>query len=256
MKNLILILFFTLILFQLGCDSNISKKKSTTTQEVVASEKKTPSLDEIRAFRDTPEYQAIKDSGHLILNQFYELYDAEKHDNAVELYFKNKGKILVALETTTEIYNFHLDYIIPLIENTIEEDEEVFNLVIDILELDLVCTELVIEKSDWKKIPEHYGSLMSKLGQFYFWAGMYEKAIENNDKIFNYLDEVSVPDSSQYFGRQYYNRGIIYNKMNNSIKALECFQKSKRIFEHLDMQDEEVYLDCLNLIETINKAQH
>ena len=92
MKNTFLTICFTLILFQSGCGSQNNKSNSSITQEIAAS--KTPSLEEIRTFRDTPEYQAIKDTGHLILKQIYALSDAEKEDDAVDLYFKEKGYIL------------------------------------------------------------------------------------------------------------------------------------------------------------------
>jgi len=239
MKIKILTLLFTLAICQSGCNHQRTNSQSTQKKE------------EIREFLASSLYQTTIDSSQNVVSVFLRLYESRQFEEALDLYLSDRASFILAFKTTTERYDFLQEYIIPLIDYYKDEDEGT-SLLIDILKLELSIAEGVIIESAWKVIPEHYGHLVSYLGQVYIEAGDYEEAIEMNNKIIEYLKKVDSPDSLD-FGLTLYNKGYVYSIMGNATLALEPLMECKGIFEKLNLREHQVYLDCIELIKEILK---
>lgn len=248
MRIIILALLFTLT----SCLSGIGQQRKTNKtiqQDTVTHQERAPTYDEIMEFRNSLEYQALLDSSLVVVKSFLKLYEEKRFQEALELYFNDKESFMVALTTTEEKYNFHQDYIIPLIE-FLKDEDEASTLIIEIMEYSLFEADVVIDISGWRVIPNHYEHLLSSLGQLYLNEGQFDKSIAICDKLLEYFNRISETDSFD-FGLINYNKGFVYYLMKEYQSAVKCLKESKEIFEKCEMRDSQTYKDCHNLLDEI-----
>ena len=114
----LILLFLVLMVFHSGCGTQ-NNNNSVKNQSILENEENTPiSIKDILEFYDSSEYQMTRDSARLVLSNFHTLFKAGRYSEAIDLYLRDKGAFLVAFETTTETYEYHMEVLIPLISHT------------------------------------------------------------------------------------------------------------------------------------------
>lgn len=191
------------------------------------------------------------DSATIVFDQFVELMENEKYEEALDFYLKEKTWFFVYLELSTNQFNFHKEIIIPLIFKY-NDDDTALEESIKILEMNLLMTETVIALSDGNNIPTHYGELLGILKNLYVEAERYEDALSMVDKalenVNNQFNELT--DEHAFI---YYDKAACYIYLNNYSSALEFTLKAISVLEKLQMQDDELYNDCLGMIALIEE---
>ena len=161
--------------------------------------------------------------------------DEEKYVDALELYNLNKGDIMIYLETTTNNYEFHRDIVKPLLYKTMKT-EDARDEYINILELDLAMTELVISLSDGNNIPIHYEDLLGEFSIAHLFQNNLNKAIELRNKQVEFIKEQGGANSKYYAVSLQFLSGMYYD-IEKTEEAIGLMQKAKQIFEqHKDTE--------------------
>ena len=218
-----LILFIAVLLFACGTQSN--KGSAEVTEK-----------------NDNAEYEATMDSARAIVGQFIELMKAEKYEEALDFYLKDKGVFFVAFELTTDNFKFHNDFIIPMLFEY-KDREIAYKETIRILEMNQLLAEAVILFSEGDNIPVHYGTLLYELGNLYIETEHYEEALALTDKMLeHFVDEQALI---------YYNKAFVYKLIRDNAGALKSAEKAISILKELKQQDSKLYNDCLEIIADV-----
>ena len=190
------------------------------------------------------EYKTTTESAKAILSQFSKLVEDKKYKEALELYLKEQGAFFVGLEHSTKIFEFHSDFIIPMLFKY-KESAIAYQEAIRILEMELLITEAVIVFSNGNNIPTHYGKLISDLERLYINVGGYKEAIALTDKVLKYST------NEEERACVYNNKAYIYRLMGNKTAAIKSAEKAISILKKIDLQDDTVYNNCLKIIADI-----
>ena len=194
------------------------------------------------------ELQATRDSAKLILNHFFELMDEEKFEEALDFYLSEEGAFLVAIERSTDYFEFNIQVIIPMLFEY-KDESFAYEKAIRTLELSMLATETIILFSHGNNIPSHYNQLLCELAMLYTEVKQYDKALELTDKMLNNIEKEN--ETTLARSRVYYNKAFIYVDMKDRKSALDYIMKAIVILERLQMQDTEDYKNCMKLLSKI-----
>ena len=191
------------------------------------------------------EYEATMDSARAIVDQFIEFMRDEKYEEALDFYLKEQGSFFVALERSTENFEFHDEFIIPMLFEY-KDKEIAYKEAINILETNQLLAEAVIGFSEGNNIPSHYIDLLLYLEALYNEVGRYEDALAITDTMLNY---VAYKNENQAL--VCYMKANIYKLMGNNESALKSAEKAVSILKKLKQQKGKLYNDCLEIITRI-----
>jgi tetratricopeptide (TPR) repeat protein len=159
-----------------------------------------------------------------------ELIDEEQYVDALKLYNRNEGDIMIYLETSTQIYGFHREIVRPLLFETMEKDDATTEY-LNILELDFAMAEFAIAAgTENNYIPEHYADLLDDLYIGYSILQNWDKAIEFSNKHVDFIKEQKGAVSQDY-AQAIRIQAEMYYKMGKKKIAVSLMQKAKQIYE-------------------------
>jgi len=235
-----------------------SCKQKTAMEQAIATETSNlvnvDSLNKIRNVHSEADTQSILgepkatviDSARIAYMRFVEIGRTEKYEDALHFYRENKSHFFVYFETTTELYEFHEEIIFPLMRGYLPE-KQASNEMIEIFELLQFMTEAVIKlgKSQHGYVPSHYGRMMNELARAYMDAEMWDKALEQANKVKVFM-EVTFGKENYGYATGLCNEAIIYMRKGDRPKALSVIYQAKAYYEKAIASGQDEDFDILS----------
>lgn len=194
------------------------------------------------------ETDSLFDKSGLILNNILDLFKEGKYKESLDLYYKNQNDVLLALETSEKIYNFHNELMIPLIYNQYDSIEA-YRRIAEIHEKDKWYIEMVMTSGgDTINAPNYYYSTLNSLSDAYYRTGEFEKAAESSMKLLRALEIHENRDSLGY-ANVLYNTAAYLKKIGADGKARDVLLKAKKIYEEMGMKDSDEYRSTMRRIK-------